>query len=137
MSCVMLFAKSEHFLKSYFGNLDDYDLKRLSFSVCHEVMRQSKLYRDKWEKRCDYRFNTIQLAFDSVYNTYDPKKHHSDMQRINQSFAAKSKVLNNRQRIEDAIAELEAAGDKVSFVNISKLSGLSKQHVSKIQKNIG
>ena len=79
MSCVMFFAKSEHFLKSYFGNLDDYDLKRLTFSVCHEVMRQSKLYRDKWEKRCDYRFNTLQFVFDSMQGIFNPKSYHSDM----------------------------------------------------------
>ena len=137
MSCVMFFAKSEHFLKSYFGNLDDYDLKRLTFSVCHEVMRQSKLYRDKWEKRCDYRFNTLQFVFDSMQGIFNPKSYHSDMQRMNQSFSAAKRTLNNRQKIEDAIAELEATGVKVSFVNISKLSGLSRQHVSKIQKNIG
>ena len=101
-------------------------------------MKKSKLYRDKWEGRADYRFNTIQLAFDSVYQgTYNPKKYHSDMQRMNQSFSAAKRTLNNRQKIEDAIAELEATGVKVSFVNISKLSGLSRQHVSKIQKNIG
>ena len=56
---------------------------------------------------------------------------------MNQSFSAAKRTLNNRQRIEDAIAELEATGEKMSFVNISKLSGLSRQHVSKIQNNIG
>ena len=137
MACVMFYAKSEHFLKSYFGDLDDYDVKRLSFSVCHEVMKKSKLYRDKWERRADYRFNTLQFVFDSMQGIFNPKKYHSDMQRMNQSFSATKRTLNNRQKIEDAIAELESTGEKVSFVNISKLSGLSRQHVSKIQKNIG
>ena len=136
ITCVMFYAKSEYFLKSNFGNLTEYDIKKLAFSVCHEVVKQSKLNRKKWD-RADYRFNTLQLAFDSVYDTYNPKKYHSDMQRINQSFSAPKKALNNKHKIEDAIAELETQGDKVSFVNISKLSGLSRQHVSKIYKIIG
>ena len=112
MSCVMLYAKSEHFLSSYFGNLDDYDLKRLTFSVCHEVMRQSKLYRDKWEKRCDYRFQYYPALLLIPYTTHStPRSYHSDMQRMNQSFSAAKRTLNNRQRIEDAIAELKSTGE--------------------------
>jgi hypothetical protein len=38
------------------------------------LFRQSKLYRDKWEKRADYRERTIEKALEGIKETYQPHR---------------------------------------------------------------
>ena len=129
-TCIMYYAKSEYYLSKNFGELTDYDVQRLAFSVASAVMKQSKLYRAKWD-RADYRYCTLKLAWDSVYSVYNPIEFRSEKQRQRQILSSEVRRQKSQIKVNDAIAELTRRGDKLTKVNISKLAGIHRNHVSK------
>ena len=140
----MYYANSEHFHRKYLEDLDGYDGRGLAYSLCDKMMRRSELYRSKW-KRFDYRVATLNLAYESQTEPYNPveyfDKHYRDgfsgIQSWRQNLSKNKRVESNQQRILDAIDILSNIGDKITKVAIMNKSGLKEYAVNHNLKKLG
>ena len=133
----MYYAKSEDFQRKYIEDLDQCDGRGWSYSICDKLIRRSELYRSKW-KRFDYRLATLNLAYETIKEPYDPVEHFnkhykeefSDTQRYRQGLSANKRSKNYKVKIYDAIHKLELEGVKLSLASIAREAGTHRETVA-------
>ncbi len=104
--------------------------KNIAFSIANQILRKSKSTWFKKSKR--YKLLTLNKAWNDTQGTY--KDNFSEIQRDRQSLSALKRRENNIEKIQWAICLCEELNIKPNIKNISKHSGISRQHTSKILK---
>ena len=140
VSIIKWYSSSKVFLKQHFEELDNYDLRSLSFCIVDKCFKHSKLYRDKWRTRFDYRLRTFEIAnpsstFEGFTDYYNPEKYYDKNKRAQQKKSSVKRRSNNYSKIKVAIKTLRKKRVKVTYRAISNITGISYKSVSIILRN--
>ena len=101
-----------------------------AFSIVNKILNRSK---STWHKKpLAYKFRTLNKAWVETKKTC--KDNFSEIQSYRKSLSAISKRKNNIEKIQWAIWQCDELNIKSNIKNIAEISGISRQHTSRILK---